>query len=533
MDLDDLLGADPPQTDPLSIDDVLGSPVKPTTTGGVEEETTDATARLTEEVSIPKLRRAPAEGPLPPRVHPIPLSHFKDPPPHVKPYMTNACYYANQVSLIQHDGSRLRRGIVISDSHLYIMTPEAQVERAVPLLLLEALYLQDIPTVKVLGMSKELQTHMLLQLREPPDVLVAFASGDSLPPPDTVLAALLNTHDVDLPISRSAVNSNIDIRRLTAWSVTDTVARQTCAAIHAHRTNIIAALNAARQRSAALAEERDKRTAALEAAIHATAAVARETAVVVRKNEAMTSALQQAATSLERCRAREQELRAALHAQQQQRQARVRERAAQQQGNDIIQHALEHELMRDAHRGEMRHLKLRRDFLLRRKSICDAVKPGQQAKNNADLEGLMKDLTRMRRETEKRREATAEALSEAKKRLAESKGVLKRVTEEVAVLRQLPLNEPIPGNYNREMAPTFLPVLLPEGSEENQGDVGEVNIPPATGAKNEKKAAAVIVVDDDDDDDDDLPLLPAATNQQSKQPPANTKPTIQFDDDDL
>ncbi|KAH9584052.1 hypothetical protein LSM04_004067 [Trypanosoma melophagium] len=273
---------------------------------------------------------------------------------------------------------------------------------------------------------------------------------------------------------------------------------------HTHRTQL-----AARQRNIALMEERNKRAAAVETAVNTAAAIARETAVVARKDDAMSTALQQAATSLERCRTRERELR-----------------VAQRQGSDIAQQALEFELMREALRGEMRHLKLRRDFLQRRKSVRDVAQPEQQA----ELEALVRELARLKRETEKRKDGAAEALREAKRRLAESKAVLKRVTEEVTVLRQLPPSGPIPDNYNREMAPTFLPVLLPEGgSEENQGDMGEVNVPAATQAKNEKEKATAIVVDDDDD----LDLLVPTRKQQSKQQPVNTRPTIQFDDDDL
>ncbi|RNF15350.1 uncharacterized protein Tco025E_05591 [Trypanosoma conorhini] len=516
MELDELLEDKPTAADPLDIDDVLEGP--PAAADQVV-------------LNVPKPRRPPARGPPPPRVHEVRLPHFRDPPPHVKPYVTNACYYANQIALITREGAREKRGIVVNDSNIYIMGDGARVEQTIPLTQVEAMLMQDVLTPKPLGISKEWQTHVILQLRESPDLFFALADdkkhdpatgatyGDRIPELEAVLAELLRAYEVDLLVC--SLTEEESLQHLLKRTVTDVGMRRECGEVLAYRTVLTAALKGLLKQDARIVEQRNKIEAS--GASHNVTSLLKEIELIEGKNEVMASALDQASASLNRCQSKARELRVLLDVKEKEIQAEVGTRLAAQQGEIIARQALEYELMTVAHQTEMRHLSLLRDFLQAslarcRKSPVVAV---------AELEAELAELQRLKRATLLRKGETTAKLAEARRSLIAAKAALQQATEEVAVLRQLPPGEPVPPNFNRELAPTFLPVRLAQDRLENQSAGAEVNVAShgnmhARGAK----ATALVLPDDEDDDIDLVPL-------RRRRPPDNAHPNVLVDEDDL
>ncbi|ESL07716.1 hypothetical protein TRSC58_04591 [Trypanosoma rangeli SC58] len=356
MELDEFLADKSPVTDPLDLDDALERP---------------SAAGAPSVLDVPKPRRPPAKGPPPPRVHPVQLQFLREPPPHVKPYVTNACYYANQIALIIREGTREKRGIVINDSNIYIMGDGARVEQTIPLTQVEAMIMQDVLTPKSLGISKEWQTHVLLHLRDSPDLFFALAyeekhdpttrgtAGGKIPALEAVLAGLLWAYDVDLLVC--SLREEESIQQLLKRTVTDMGMRRECDEILAYRTSLTTVLKGLMGQEAQLVASCNKVEAA--SASQAVRTLLKEIELIEGKNEVMKSALDQAGVSLDRCLSKERELREFMEVKEKEIQAKVDARLAAQQSEIIARQALGYEIMTSAHQTEMRHLRLLRDFL--------------------------------------------------------------------------------------------------------------------------------------------------------------------------
>ncbi|RNF08190.1 hypothetical protein TraAM80_03046 [Trypanosoma rangeli] len=517
MELDEFLADKSSAADPLHLDDVFERP---------------SAAGAPSVLDVPKPRRPPAKGPPPPRVHPVQLQFFRDPPPHVKPYVTNACYYANQIALITREGAREKRGIVINDSNVYIMGDGSRVEQTIPLTQVEAMIMQDVLTPKSLGISKEWQTHVLLHLRDFPDLFFALAYeekhdpttraavGSRTPALETVLTGLLWAYDVDLLVC--SLREEESIQQLLKRTVTDVGMRRECDEILAYRTGLTTVLKGLLGQEVQLVASLNKIRVA--SASQAVRTLLKEIVLIEGKNEAMMSALDQASASLDRCLSKERELRESLEVKEREIQSKVDARLAAQQSEIIARHALDYEIMTSAHQTEMRHLGLLCDLLqasLERCRKSPAVTVGE-------LETELAALQRLRQAVLLRKGDATEKLAEAKRSLIASKAALQQAKEEVDVLRQLPPGEPVPPSFNRGMAPTFLPVHLSQSQLESpSADLEETVAPQSSVRAGDAKGTAVVLLDDDDDDDNiDFISLP-------EQLSANTHPNLLVDDDDL
>ncbi|EKF27053.1 hypothetical protein MOQ_009233, partial [Trypanosoma cruzi marinkellei] len=538
MDLDDILGENPPAAVELvDIDDILGDPPAAETQNTNPMPPASAPNENLAEVpfflDVPKPRRPPAKGPPPPRAHTVQLQFFRDPPPHVKTYVTNACYYANQVSLINPDGSREKRGIVLNDSNIYVMSSGAKVEQTIPLTQVEALIMQDIMTPKSLGISKEWQTHIVLQLRDFPDLFFALPDdkkndpatggtyGEKIPVLEVVLAELLRAYDVDLLVC--SLREEESIHHLVKRNVTDTAMRRECDEILAYRTSLTATLNDLMRHDSRLVMNCNE--IEVSGASQTATTLLKEIELIEGKNEVMTAALNQANVSLSRCLSKENELRTSLQTKEKTVQEEVERRVAAQQGEMIARQALEYELMKVAHQTEMQHLKILCEFLqarLERSRRSPAV-------TAAELESYLAELKRLKQSVLSRKAEATKKLAEAKRRLVDSEAALQNVTNEVAVLQKLPPGAPIPPDFNRELAPTFLPVHLPQKQLGDQSAGVDVNAPSHMSSRSSKKFSntqetAVALPDDDADDD-------ICLEKPSKQQQARNQSNIILDDD--
>ncbi|EAN83783.1 hypothetical protein C3747_59g132 [Trypanosoma cruzi] len=536
MELDDILGDNPPEAvDLMDIDDILGDPPA----AGTQNTNPAAPASAPNEsliempfvLDVPKPRRPPAKGPPPPRAHTVQLQFFRDPPPHVKTYVTNACYYANQVSMINRDGSREKRGIVLNDSNIYVMSSGAKVEQTIPLTQVEALIMQDIMTPKSLGISKEWQTHILLQLRDFPDLFFSLPDdkkndpttggtyGEKIPVLEVVLAELLRAYDVDLLVC--SLREEESIHHLVKRTVTDAAMRRECDEILAYRTSLTATLNDLMRHDSRLVTNCNE--IEVSGASHTATTLLKEIELIEGKNEVMTAALNQANVSLNRCLSKEHELRGSLQAKEKAVQEEVDRRVAAQQGEMIARQALEYELMKVAHQTEMQHLKLLCEFLQARIERCRR----SPAVTVADLESYLEELKRLKQSVLSRKAEANKKLAVAKRHLVDSEAALQKVTNEVAVLQKLPPGTPIPPDFNRELAPTFLPVHLPQKQLGDQNAGVDVKAPPhMSSSKKISNAQETAVVLPDDDDDDDICLEKPPTQQ-----PARNQSNIILDDD--
>jgi hypothetical protein len=515
-ELDDLLGGGPAIDE---MDDLLGgsatAPVASSTTA-FDDDLLFGASSSPATAAVPS--SAPAEKPkekeaAPPRKK---VSEPKIPPitettPALQPFLAgNVTYFARFVVQIDREQKRLRRVLTVTDTHLRLLQEDCSIDRVIPLTSLIGIVCQNILVSRRLGMNKDWETHVLVQVSSERDVFFSLCRDDQNPTTQSVdvvnaLCAMCMTYNFALPVSHLREDESIE--SMVKWMNTEDKLRKQYSEVLAYRTELTHELNMQKKLLANL----ELNITGLK---NSTAGQAvRDIKEEIHQVEEAIEDFKQKQATLEASKLETAKLHAQLVAElareDGKRAAAVRETLESSSQEELMRQVAEYELMKNAHKREV-------DKISAITSVCDRRLASRSSQAYNGVSQLTTRISVLEEEEEFLLEKVAQrseahvmkvrAVAEAKRRLEEAKRSLTLVVEEINIIKVTSASDELPSTVTRESAPVFEPVVAeavtitmapPQpsvGALSNAPTTHQPPSPPPSAA-----AKAPINLDDDDD----------------------------------
>lgn len=523
-DLEDLIGGgDAPSQptgnaykDPIALDDDFLGGAEPRRVTGSMMSFGSAGSGETGEDSVPSTvnqRIAPAAPMAKPKISAL----TEAPSEKLKPFMTPSnTYFVRFVAVFDADLKRTRAVLHLTDTHVQLIQPGSmQLLRSVLVGRVIGVLRQAVLVSKTFSFSKEHELHMVLQISNERDMYLSLSfdqdNGASASSLDIVktLSSLAMAYGVALSVSE--LNQDEAIDGMVKWSDGEDKIRRQLSETLAFRTEL-------QNELAAISRMDGQLSTSIESLKGSSASQAADD--LLKDMDAVRKVLGDFSgklASIERSRTETQKLLKSLQGdlekEEHRRAADVRgtmERSAQSQ---LMRQVSEYEIMKSAHKRDIDKIAAVASFDERRVTTRQgkAVFAGNQLGLRIDdLEDEDAQLLEMRASAAQRHSTATMALTEAKKRLAQAKGALAGLTDDIATLSSVPCSEALPASFRAEAAPLFAtvsiakqqpPTAAPATPSTPPAPVTPVSAPttspPLPAAP---PARAPIILDDDDDD---------------------------------
>lgn len=446
------------------------------------------------------------------RSKPISIPVLENVSPALNSFVSSATFFARFVSIIDRDDKRTRRVLTVTDSTIYVMTPEVTVERSVSVSSVIGLITRNVEVSKFFG--KETETIVLIQIEGEKDIYFALTKDDhngntsSMLDIIQVLTSICMAHGHALPVS--VLKDGESITEMVKFSVGDDAIRRQLTEALAFRTELINEITRLTKHDGQLevAITSIKNSSAGQAAADLTSDMNKISATIAHfreKNaqlEVAKTAAQQRLAELNKALAEEEDARA------REVQSTV-EAAAQEQ---LMRQLAEYEIMKAAHKREMDKIGALTSFLEGRVNNRGAgifTTTGALSQRIDSLEDDYAWLTERLAERSDEHAARIKALAEGKKRVAQGKELLETLRGELEIIKATPLTAALPSHIVMSELPPIAPVK-----------------PVATVAAKEATSPAMAAKHAD----------PVAASQPQPQPQpaavAAARPPINLDDDE-
>jgi hypothetical protein len=469
----------------------------------------------------------PAKEPPPPRtkIGKPSIEPLTEATPALQPFLAgNVTYFARFIAVVDREQKRLRRAVTVTDTQLRLMQEDCTQDRVIPITSLVGVVCQNVLISRRLGMSKEWETHILVQVSNERDLFFSLVKDDqnmTVEKTDIVnaLSAMCATYGMALPVSHLREDENIE--SMVKWHNVEDKMRKQYGEILAYRTELSLELS-----------QRKKLLASLE--LNITGLKNSTAGQAVRDIHDEITQVQEGLEEFKRKEAaiietkhevakQRSELLAEIAREDAKRAAAVRETLESSAQEELMRQVAEYELMKNSHKREV-------DKIAAVTAVCDRCLSSRGGLRGPDdgaaagaavtFNGVSQISTRISvledeesfllEKIAQRSEAhvlKVRAVAEAKRRLDEAKRSLTVIVEEINLIKATGPGEELPSTVTRESAPVFEPVV--------------VEAPSITMAPPQPSVAA-------------LTTNSAATRSTPPPPPSAVaqKPPIILDDDD-
>ncbi|CUG87739.1 Hypothetical protein, putative [Bodo saltans] len=465
----------------------------------------------------------------------------------LKPFVIpGTSYFARFVSLFDADLKKTRAVLHLTESHVQLIQPGSmQILRSIPIGRVVGVLKQAVLVSKTFSFAKEQELHMVLQISHERDVYVSLTfdqeNGGSASSLDIVktLSSLTMAYGVALSVSELHQDENIE--GMVKWSDGEDKIRRQLSETLAFRTELQSELQS-------IARMDGQLTTSIETLKSSSATQAADDLLKdmdsVRK---ILSDFSAKLASIERSRTETQKLvkslQGDLEREEHRRAANVRETMEKSAQSQLMRQVAEYEIMKLAHKRDIDKIAAVTSFNERRVSSRQmeyeimklahkrdidkiaavtsfnerrvssrqnkvAFAGNQLGLRIDDLEDEEAQLLEMRAAAAQKHADANLALTEAKKRLAQAKGALAGLQEDIQVLSDVPASEPLPSTFKAESAPMFATVSIASARPQmstipsTPPPSTPLSSPPTIPAAAPVAAAAArapIILDDDDD----------------------------------
>ena len=471
-ELDDLLGGGP-STD--GMDDLLGgAPAPPPTAGAAFDDDLlfggpTAAAQPSAPVGTAPSARTneqPAkEAPQRTKVAPVSIPALTETCAALQPFLAgHVTYYARFVSLVDKDQKRLRRVVAVTDTHLRVVQEDCTCDRSIPLTSVIGITCQNVLVSRRLGMNKDWETHILVQIGPERDVFFSLCKDEQNPAAQQVdvvnaLCALCLTYGMALPVSHLREDESID--SMVKWTNTEDKLRKQYSEVLAFRTELTQELNTYKKQLASL--ELSVTGLKNSTAGQAVKDINEEIHQVELAIEDFTQKQESLDASKQETSKLHSQLVAELAREDSKRAAAVKETLEASSQEELMRQVAEYELMKHAHKREV-------DKISAVTSVCERRVASRSAQTYSGVSQLTTRIAQLEDEESfvlekmtQRSEAhvmKVRAVGEAKRRLEEAKRSLTLIVEEINIIKTTPAQEELPSTVTNESAPTFEPVVV-------------------------------------------------------------------------
>lgn len=494
VDIDDLLGGPSPQPTAAAFvdDDLLFGPAKPSTTSAPSAPSPAPPANQTK--GQPKKQQGTIGIPI-----------VANLPAGLHPFQSDVTYFVRFVSLLDQEGRRTRRVIAVTNSQIYVLTPDVHSERTIPITSVIGVVMQNLCVSRRMGTAKDWEQHVLIQVEGDGDIFFALtrdeANGNTAQTLDIVqvLSALCMSFGEALPVS--TLREDESIQEMVKWKQGDDRTRKQLAEVLAFRTELSNELGRLSKSSAQL----EYTISALKSssAGQAVTDIARDIAEL-EKAVAHFTAENEAAT---KNKAAEEELHAQLEnelgQEQRKREAAVKDTMEAAAQEHLMRQVVEYELMKAAHRRDMDKIAALTSFNDRRLQgrRQQTYTAGQIPLRIDDLEEELEFLREKLIERGEVHSLTVKALAEAKRRVQLGRDIVKQLEDEIAAIKTFKIEDELPAQLTGDSHPhtsELVRVEVQKVSDKPPTVQPPVSQPPKPVAA-PPQAKAPITLDSDDD----------------------------------
>ena len=525
MDLDDLLGDDTgsstkkPDLGFDDMDDLLGGPSADTNI--LDDDLLFGDGPSTNAPAAQPAASAPPPGQAPARMEaPKVTSSLNIPqleaPPGLKPFVAanepRPTYYARFVLQVFGDMSRDRRVVTITDQDIVIYDENCKKIRVIEIQRLFGIIMQPRPMPKRFGASKDLESHVLLQIDGDADLWFVGTTDSnngnirSMLSVDNVLSAIIGSWGLNLPVAilrpvGSAVGGE-DLSTLVRWQATpDVKVRHQLTETLAFRSELMNEIDAAKKRS----NHMDIQIMQLRSS--AEGQQASTLTQDIASLEETVSTFQSKMGALQARKASVQEelkkATAAIAEEEKKRDQTIKDKVRGDEQEALMRRAKEFELMKAAHKRDLEKVTFLTGLYEQRvrnrgQDVYSGVHIGIRIE---ELEEELETITGHISNQQASYQNVVKALGEVRKRIATARELQERLEADIAVLKEKGLDGELPEGLVRTELPDIGPVEIDSGSAKPvtpppQAQPAQQSPPPAAAPA---AAKAPITLDSDDD----------------------------------